>query len=286
MLEKTVFVKLLILKIIFQSLSVWINSSIIGFERIKWWFTGKPNLSLFLMLKKAYFTLLSNTGAIILLGVLLRLLIIPFTMGWDFLAITRLSDQLLHSNLSSVYHDPLAIYPPLVFLTRAAFMKLQQLFLTNDFFTFIQSDTLAMLTSPYIFRFALYTISAFTNVDELPLFFLYCFYTLIPIFVFSDFNIQWAYWLIPFILFYQIKMGKITLEIFFLFLSYFAIILLSQGALHIGLLSPLEPALWTFDRPLDQIIGKNVFFYIYTLHTLFAASLIFIGYRLNKYASP
>ena len=60
-------------------------------------------------------------------------------------------------------------------------------------------------------------------------------------------------------------------------------IFLSQLSINFGMLGPVEPSLWRFDYPIKNLLGEkqlNIFFD--TFHTLFAASLIYLGIKIYK----
>ena len=111
---------------------------------------------------------------------------------------------------------------------------------------------------------------------------LYFILALANIFTVSAFNIQWVYWLLPFILFYQLYFSDEKIVIYILYFAYSGIILFSQAALHIGMLAPIEPTLWTINNPLLKVIGKEANLLINICYSLFAAAIIFMSLRIYK----
>ena len=111
---------------------------------------------------------------------------------------------------------------------------------------------------------------------------LYLFLALSSLLAISAFNVQWAYWLLPLILYYQIYFVKEKVVIYLLYLAYFGIILLSQAALNIGMLSPIAPTLWTMENPLLRLTGKDVILLINICYSLFAAAIIYMSYRIYQ----
>src|SRR3989344_3507355 len=387
----------------------------------------------------------TNIFSILLLGFILRILIGTFTINWDFLKTTQLTAKLFNSDLAELYSYSLSLYPVLTYWTRYAFMFLSKPILSNNFLSWTASADLTAISDPHIFRYlfvlklpfiiieiatayifsllipfkkrasflfiwmfnpiALYTVSAFTNVDVFPLFFIamslmlyvnnktyfssfflgvgaaykffpalimpyilfsaknwkerfylaiiflipfigsqlsafgiadywknslfaganrsiftatldighnklliyfvliyvllffffissrqkkgvtpvYYFLALVPVFIISAFNIQWVYWILPLILFYQLYFQQEKIVLLFLHISFLGIIILSQWALHIGMLAPVAPSLWTFDRPLNKFMANNdAIFLVNIFYTVFAACVIFISYRVYK----
>ncbi|OGG04418.1 hypothetical protein A2W14_01930 [Candidatus Gottesmanbacteria bacterium RBG_16_37_8] len=111
---------------------------------------------------------------------------------------------------------------------------------------------------------------------------LYFFLALSVIFTVSAFNIQWVYWILPLIILHQLYFREEKIISFVLYAAYFGIIFLSQTALHIGMLSPVDPSLWTLDKPLTAFIGSEINLLINSFYSLFAAAVIFLSYRVYK----
>lgn len=94
----------------------------------------------------------SITG-IILIGLLLRFLIAPFTMNWDLIAYTQVTHKLSSGGLTAVYQDPRSAYPPVTYWVLNATNYLLKPFLTNQFDAWLNLNDLTALTHPFIFRF-------------------------------------------------------------------------------------------------------------------------------------
>ena len=112
---------------------------------------------------------------------------------------------------------------------------------------------------------------------------LYFFLVLSLIFSVSAFNIQWVYWLLPFIIYYQIFFEREKTVVYILNLAYLGIILFSQAGLNIGMFSPIEPSFWTINNPLLTVINRETnILIINTCYSLFAASVIFMAVRIYR----
>lgn len=391
------------------------------------------------MIKK----LARDTLAIILLGLILRLIIAPFTLNWDFLANMHLAAKMDTQSLSEFYKDPLANYPPLMYKTLSVIYNFTRTFSGNLIDNWFAADNLTAVSSVYIFRIlfllklpfiiidiacgvifsrlfnvgkrnvallawmvnpiSLYLVAAWTNVDittllfillnfyffsknkfllsvfalgmavsfkffplffvpflifstnnwkkriiyaltlalpvitthlavigvpnyfnqllagghsrsvlfaTLPIgadraliyfyfiyfivflyylsvktknYFIFSLFSIVPIFAFSKFNLQWFIWLLPLVLYSQVKSEKLSPNIILLYASFFFLVLLSQASLNIGMLAPIDATLWNLEWPLKKIFGdENIFSMLNMVHTLFAASLIFLSYRIFK----
>lgn len=119
---------------------------------------------------------------------------------------------------------------------------------------------------------------------------IYAFFTFLPLFILSAFSLQWFLWLIPFLVIFQATFG-LTLELTLVYLAYFTMVFTSQSSLNIGMLAPVEPSLWMLAWPLKTKIGNNVYTILNYAHTLFAASIVWLGYKMYKkseknYATP
>lgn len=134
----------------------------------------------------------------------------------------------------------------------------------------------------FVLFFALLFFKFITEKNKREMLPKYFFLPIMPVFIVSAFNVQWVYWILPAILFHLLyfKNQKIINIIFHL--SILGIILLSQTALHIGMLSPIEPSLWTLDRPLNKYLGDNVFFLTNIFYSVISACLIYLSYRIYK----
>lgn len=405
---------------------------------VKWW----PMVKLSSFLKSK---ILSDTLTILLIGVIIRVIIAPFTLNWDLLANTHISVLALTNTWAQIYDNPLSVYPPLMYMTLSTFIKLTTPFFPAGFFSWMASDNLTAISFPFIFRtlfllklpyiffevsaaflfakifekgkqntvfflwminpVSLFVVTAWTNVDAFPLFFIvssfylasrgknlssalslgiaaayklypllffpfllfsertwrrrilmitlfilpviithypvislsqyynhaitggyskqilfsilpiganraliyYClayfllflhfltvkkdaasfitfsFFAIAAMFILSLFSLQWFIWLLPFLLFFQVRIPKLFPVILLSYLGYFGIVILSQASLNIGMLNPLEPTFWTLGWPLREILGtEQLFTQTNIMHSLIAASLIWIGFQTHK----
>lgn len=387
--------------------------------------------------------LLKDAFSIILLGLLLRLLIAPFTLNWDLLANMHLAAKMDFQTLTVFYNDPMANYPPLMYKTLSLFDQIIHKVAPGGLYTWFESGNLSAITSYYVFHIIfllklpfividlacgilfsklfdpkkrnlallfwmvnpvlLYIVAAWTNVDIITLFFIilnfyffsnnrpvlsalslgmaisyklfpifffpflvfstvswkkrilyaltvafpvifshlpvlgisyyfsrllseghsrsvlfatlpigsdraliyfyfvyfivffhylsgkknyfiYSFISILPIFILSKFNLQWLIWLMPFILYAQVKLGKASGGVILLYVSYFSLVIFSQASLNIGMLAPFDPTFWNLEWPLKKILGEeSIFSVLNFFQTLFAASLVWLGYSVYKY---
>lgn len=389
--------------------------------------------------------LLTDTLSIILLGLILRIVVAPFTLNWDLLSNAQQTSQFSHQSLSEFYKNSLSVYPPLMYQTYSFYLSVIRSIFSDIFNAWFSTANISAITFPYIFRIifllklpfltadlasgiifsrlfenskrkialllwmispvSLYTVSAWTNVDIIPIFFIllsfflfykkkiltsafilglavsykifpvfllpfliftqnqwrkkaavltvgilpvilthlsvigipqyfqhtmsggyssqilfsllpigpnrsliyfYLFYfllffhyldkkhtyytyfiysllSLVPIFIFSFFNLQWFLWILPLLLFYQVNSQRPTIFVVIVYISYFALALLSQASLNIGMFAPIDQTLWKLDWPQKSLLGdKQLFTFLNTIHSLLAAALIFMSYQLIK----
>lgn len=147
---------------------------------------------------------------IILIGIVIRLIIAPFTLNWDFLALSQLTGVLEKGSLNELFMDHRVAYPLPFYLLNWSYLTLIRPLLSGDFRSFLTSGDLAAISSPFLFRYlfflklpmvaaeigaayflsvlfpnnkrgslllfwllsplALYLVPAFTNIDALPVF--------------------------------------------------------------------------------------------------------------------
>lgn len=156
--------------------------------------------------------ILSDTINILLIGFIIRLIIAPFTLNWDLLANTHISVNYLSQSWAEIYNNPLSVYPPLMYMTLSSFIRIISPLFPPGFSPWIASDNLTAISFPFIYRtllllklpyiifelasallfakifagekqnrvlflwmvnpVSLFVISAWTNVDAFPIFFI------------------------------------------------------------------------------------------------------------------
>lgn len=112
------------------------------------------------------------TTKLFLVGLLIRLLVMPFTGHWDIRGINFAVYNLPFKGITNVYevaaHDPVDymvnvqfardyfIYPPLTYFTLGSFMTLLKPFYGGEFVNWIQgygNDILSVITHPHVWRY-------------------------------------------------------------------------------------------------------------------------------------
>jgi len=132
---------------------------------------------------------------------------------------------------------------------------------------------------PFLLIYFLMFLFSLSDKGRQKPFIAFSFIALIPLFAFSMFNLQWFFWLLPFLIYYQIQLPETKIPLFFIYLSFSGLVILSQMSLNLGMLIPIEPTLITYGWPLKDIIGAdNLFLSLNILHTFLAACLFWTGY--------
>ncbi|MBI5123501.1 hypothetical protein HZA75_06610 [Candidatus Roizmanbacteria bacterium] len=89
----------------------------------------------------------------LLLGILLRLLIMPFTGHWDLTSLNQVADSLWHSGQSAAYSFYYAIYPPFTYLFLGLWQKLISPLVFSDFHSFLNDPVGVVFLNPHVFRY-------------------------------------------------------------------------------------------------------------------------------------
>jgi hypothetical protein len=129
------------------------------------------------------------TSKIFLLGLLIRLIVMPFTGHWDIRGINFAVYNLPYKGITNVYevaaHDPVDyivdinfgrdyfIYPPLNYFTLGSFMGLLKPFYGGEFVHWIQgygSDIQQVITHPHVWRYLFLMKLPYLAFDVLLLF--------------------------------------------------------------------------------------------------------------------
>lgn len=87
------------------------------------------------------------------LGLLIRLLIIPFTGHWDLTSLNQVADTLWRSGPGAAYSYYYAIYPPLTYLFLGFWQKLISPLIFPDFVNFLNNPVAMSLVSPHAYRY-------------------------------------------------------------------------------------------------------------------------------------
>lgn len=189
---------------------------------------------------------------IFLLGLLIRLVLMPFTAHYDLRGINFAVFQLPFNHVINIYEIARAapvdyltnvnfgreyfIYPPLTYFTLGSFMWLLKPFYGSGFVTWIQgygNDVLSVLTHPHVFRYLFLMKIPYLVFDLLALFGLYRFVSLKK----DRQRILKYWWLNPIVIFLPYVWGQF--DIIPVALSVLALSLLRKrpvaGALLLGL---------------------------------------------------
>ncbi len=111
---------------------------------------------------------------------------------------------------------------------------------------------------------------------------LYMWCSLLPIFLFSKFNVPWMYWLIPLLIMHLISQKALSFS-HSLYIFYFLIIFLSQASLNIGMLAPLEPTLSTLDWPVRDVLKSGQTNNLLSIcQSIFSAALITVAWIIYQ----
>ncbi|OGG25700.1 hypothetical protein A2960_05085 [Candidatus Gottesmanbacteria bacterium RIFCSPLOWO2_01_FULL_39_12b] len=116
-----------------------------------------------------------DTINIFLLGIILRLVIIPFTFNWDLSANTKVASSFSFSSIREFYREPLAAYPPLMYTLLKSFLTFSSPLLNQYFNSWMHMGDISGSASPYIYRIL--------SVVKLP----YIILELLSAFIFSKF---------------------------------------------------------------------------------------------------
>lgn len=140
------------------------------------------------------------------------------------------------------------------------------------------------LITVYLFYFLLFFNYLLIDKDKRNDWFgIYNFLVLAVIFSFSKFSLQWFLWLVPFLNIFTLLYHRLRPHVLVLYALYILMILFTQTSLNLGMLGPLLPSLWRIEYPLKSLIGAGQIDTLFnTLHTVFSACLILMGYYLLK----
>ncbi|KKS83630.1 MAG: hypothetical protein UV59_C0035G0012 [Candidatus Gottesmanbacteria bacterium GW2011_GWA1_43_11] len=105
--------------------------------------------------------------SILILGLLLRLLVMPFTLNWDLLANTRLIATWNTLPLAEFYKQPLAAYPPLIYSILNTVLVITGKIFGYDFWNWLHATDLALLTHQHTFRYLFFLKLPFVCIEVL-----------------------------------------------------------------------------------------------------------------------
>lgn len=90
---------------------------------------------------------------IILLGLIIKAVFMPFTGHWDLTSLHQVSSDLYSLGISAAYSYPYAIYPPLAYLFLGLWQKIISVFLAGDFAAFLNQPTMLAFSGDHVFRY-------------------------------------------------------------------------------------------------------------------------------------
>ena len=103
---------------------------------------------------KRYLRVLLNDGvSVIVLGVLLRLMVMPFTLNWDLWMNTRLAALLSGGGFGELYSAGGVAYPPLTYMVLNLYLRVLGPLVGGGFSEWLKLGDLSALTWPYLFRY-------------------------------------------------------------------------------------------------------------------------------------
>jgi len=103
------------------------------------------------------------------------------------------------------------------------------------------------------------------------------------LFVLTDFHVQWALWLMAFVVGYVVALGKKEKwEVWIWLGGYGTLLLLLQASMHVGMLAPVEPTWWMMKNPAQQFIGADWGLVLGLVHSVMAGSLGWMVWRSMK----
>ncbi len=88
-----------------------------------------------------------------LLGLLLRLLVMPFTGHWDLTSLNQVADNLFNFGKSITYQHYFAIYPPLTYIFLGLWQKIISPFAFSDLSNFFSDPNIISFLNPHTFRY-------------------------------------------------------------------------------------------------------------------------------------
>ena len=94
-----------------------------------------------------------NPRFVVLTGLLIRLLVIPFTLNWDLWANTRLADTFDLKQLDKFYEEPIAAYPPPTYIWLKSSLNIIKLINGNAFNLWISDSDFGSITNPLLYRY-------------------------------------------------------------------------------------------------------------------------------------
>lgn len=95
---------------------------------------------------------MKNLKKWLLLGLLVRLLIMPFTGHWDLTSLNQVAASFWQGK-EAVYQHYYAIYPPLAYAFWAVWQKIISPFVFSDFSTFLNSTIAASFLNYHVYRY-------------------------------------------------------------------------------------------------------------------------------------
>lgn len=100
------------------------------------------------------------------------------------------------------------------------------------------------------------------------------FLLLLPVFVLSKFHVQWWLWIAPWLtLMAPLDIVK-TRHYVAISMVFVALVLTQHPSLSIGMLSPVEPWLWSFPHVVSDLLGKDYLLIQNGLHSVLAGMLV------------
>ncbi len=87
------------------------------------------------------------------LGLLLRLLIMPFTGHWDLTSLNQVADNLFNLGKATAYQHYFAIYPPLTYILLGLWQKIISPFTFFDLSNFLSDPNIISFLNPHVFRY-------------------------------------------------------------------------------------------------------------------------------------
>ncbi len=96
-----------------------------------------------------------SVRTLLLFGLFLRLIIMPFTGHWDLSSMHAVGARFAEHGIAGFYDGTYtyAIYPPLVYLFFGLYQKLISPFLLGDFAYWLDLDKLPLYLNPHVFRY-------------------------------------------------------------------------------------------------------------------------------------
>jgi hypothetical protein len=91
--------------------------------------------------------------SIFLAGILLRLLIMPFTGHWDLTSLHQVAQSLYSGGTNAAYQYYYAIYPPLAYIFLGFWQKIINPFLFSDFLSFLNNEVFVSFSSSHALRY-------------------------------------------------------------------------------------------------------------------------------------